>query len=128
MKKIIPVLLICIIAVLFSACSKNIVIEEHVWQLESAKSFKNPNEKINIGDVYLEFKDDAFVITDKTNDETYNGAYEELYVTDYENDYQVIVEGTRGNMELFESDEDTEDSKVRLRLTLDEYDLCFVIN
>ncbi len=128
MKKIIPVLLICVIAVLFSACSKNIVIEEHVWQLESAKSFKNPNEKINIGDVSLEFNDDAFVITDKTNDETYNGAYEEMYMTDYENDYQVIVEGAMGNMELFEPDEETEDGKVRLRLTLDEYDLCFVIS
>ena len=128
MKKIIPVLLMCVIAVLFSACGKNVVMEEYVWKLESARSYKNPTEEINVGNVVLEFKDDAFVITDKTNDETYNGAYEEMYMTDNENDYNVIVDGSRGHMELFEPDEDAEDGKVRLRLTLDEYDLSFVLS
>ncbi len=126
MKKIIAVLCICILAMIFTACGRGVVMEEFEWKLESAKSFKNPSEKISVGEVYLVFNDGDFVINDKTNNETYNGAYEELYMTENEDDYRVIVEGARGHMEMFESDDEDEEGKIRLRLTLDEYDLCFV--
>ena len=127
MKKIIPVLFILILVMIFSACSKDEkTIESCEWKLQSATSFKNQEDTIKFGNTILKLNDGELVIEDITNEKTYNGAYEEMYATDIENDYKVIIDGAIGYMEFSESSEDGKESKVLL--TIDQYDLYFAEN
>ncbi len=122
MKNIILVLCICILAMILSACGKNeIAIEDCQWKLESATNIDS-NSKVSVGDIVLTLRDGEIIINDVTNMETYKGAYEEMLVTDDENDYKIFLEGKEGNMSLTE----TENGEKNLLLTVDDYDLCFL--
>lgn len=128
MKKIIPVWCILILAMIFTACVKEDATEESHWTLDSVTSIKNTDGKINVDEVFLTLKDGEIIIEDAKNGETYNGAYEDLYATDNENDYKVIIDGKTGSMEKFEVTDSDVIGKAQLRLTVDDYDLLFVEN
>jgi hypothetical protein len=124
MKKLIPVLFICILAIIFTSCgNKQINIEECDWQLQSVANLNDNGESVSVGDITLTAKDGEIIIKDVTNVETYKGAYEEMLVTDIKDDYKIILEGKEGYMSLSES----ENGEVTLLLTVDGYDLCFFI-
>lgn len=119
MKKIISVLFICILAMILTSCGNNqINIEDCDWQLQSVTKL---NESMPVEDVVFKAQNGEIIIKDKTNKETYKGAYEEMLVTDIKNDYKIIVEGKDGYMSLLE----TENGKTTLLLTVDGYDLSF---
>ncbi len=127
LKKIIPLLCILILAVIFSACAKeDATVEESHWELYAVTSFKNNDVKINADEIYLTLKDGELIIEDVKNDTTYNGAYEEMYATDNEDDYKVIINGATGYMEKKKAVEGEEKGEVQIRLTVDEYDLIFI--
>ena len=77
-------------------------------------------------EIYLTLKDGELIIEDVKNDTTYNGAYEEMYATDNEDDYKVIIDGATGYMEKMEAIVGDEKGKIQLRMTVDEYDLIFL--
>ena len=127
LKKIIPLLCILILAVIFSACAKeDAIVEESHWELYAVTSFKNNDVKINVDEIYLTLKDGELIIEDVKNDTTYNGAYEEMYATDNEDDYKVIINGATGYMEKKKAVEGEEKGEFQIRLTVDEYDLIFI--
>lgn len=127
MKKIIPVLCILILVMIFTACAKEATkMEESNWKLYSATSFKNNDEKINVDEIYLTLKEGELILEDVKNETTYNGAYEEMYATDNENDYKVIIDGATGYMEKIEATDGADNGKIQIRLTVDEYDLIFI--
>ena len=127
MKKIIPALCILVLVMIFTACAKEVTLmEESNWKLYSATSFKNNDEKINVDEIYLTLKEGELIIEDVKNETTYNGAYEEMYATDNENDYKVIIDGATGYMEKFEATDGADNGKIQIRLTVDEYDLIFI--
>jgi hypothetical protein len=141
MKKIIPVLFILITAMIFSACGKEeIGIEDYEWHLRTAanvnseglvvavdeKSELYPDAKVV--DVVLTAKDGELIITDKTNDEVYEGAYEEMLVTESSEDYKIIIKGKDGYAAVAYTTYDDGTKEPTLPITIGGYDLYFYAN
>ncbi len=139
MKKIVGV--VCLLAVMltaFAACGKNgYEIEDYEWKLRTALRTENSGTVVAVGeeaaaypdaevvDVVLKADDGEIAIIDKTNNETHNGAYEDMYVTEVTNDYKVIFKGTEGYVNVSET-EYADNSRVpTLVMALGDYDLYF---
>lgn len=141
MKKIIPVLCICILVMIFSACGKDeIKIEDYEWKLRTAANINTENLVVAVGekdeaypdakvvDVVLTAKDGELVITDKTNDETYEGAYEEMLITDSSEDYKIIIKGKDGYATVAYTTYADGTKELTLPITIDGYDMYFYAN
>lgn len=138
MKKIIPVLFICILAMIFSACGKSeIGIEDYEWKLRTAVNMNQAGLVVAVGekddahpdakivDVVLTANDGELVITDKTNNETYEGAYEEMYITDSSEDYKIIIKGKDGYATVAYTTYADGTREPTLPIAVDGYDLYF---
>lgn len=141
MKKIIPVLFICILVMIFSACGKDeIKIEDYEWQLRTAANINSENLVVAVGekneaypdakivDVVLTAKDGELVITDKTNNETYEGAYEEMFITDSSEDYKIIIKGKDGYATVAYTTYADGKKELTLPITIGGYDMYFYAN
>ncbi len=141
MKKYISVLCICIVALVFTSCGNNeIKIEDYEWQLRTAMNIKAEGLVVAVGekdeaypdakivDVVLTAKDGELIIEDKTNNETYKGAYEEMYVTPNSEDYKVIIEGEDGYATVAYTTYDDGTKELTLPITVGGYDLYFYVN
>ncbi len=141
MKKIIPVLFICILVMIFSACGKDeIKIEDYEWQLRTAANINAEGLVVAVGekneaypdakvvDVVLTAKDGELVITDKTNDETYEGAYEEMFITDSSEDYKIIIKGKDGYATVAYTTYADGTKELTLPITVGGYDMYFYAN
>ena len=141
MKKIIPVLFICILVMIFSACGNDeINIEDYEWQLSTAANLEKEGLVVAVGekdeayphakvvDVVLTAKDGELVITDKTNDETYEGAYEEMLITDSSEDYKIIIKGKDGYATVAYTTYADGTKELTLPITIDGYDMYFYAN
>lgn len=141
MKKIIPVLFICILVVIFSACGKDeIKIEDYEWKLRTAANINAEKLVVAVGekdeaypdakvvDVVLTAKDGELVITDKTHDETYEGAYEEMLITDSSEDYKIIIKGKDGYATVAYTTYADGTKELTLPITIDGYDMYFYAN
>lgn len=140
MKKIIPVLFILVLAVIFTACGKDEVkIEGYEWQLRTAANINAEGLVVAVGekteaypdakiaDVVLTAENGELVIEDKTNNETYKGAYEEMYVTENSDDYRIIVEGKEGYATVAYTTYADGSKELTLPITVDGYDLYFYV-
>ncbi len=141
MKKLISVLCICILAMIFTSCGNNETkIEGYEWQLRTAMNIKAEGLVVAVGekdeaypdaeviDVVLTAKDGELIIKDKTNNEIYKGAYEEMYVTSNSEDYKVIVEGEDGYATVSYTTYDDGTKELTLPITVGGYDLYFYVN
>lgn len=141
MKKIIPVLFICILVMIFSACGKDeIKIEDYEWKLRTAANINAENLVVAVGekdeaypdakvvDVVLTAKDGELVITDKTHDETYEGAYEEMLITDSSEDYKIIIKGKDGYATVAYTTYADGTKELTLPITIGGYDMYFYAN
>lgn len=141
MKKLVPVLCICILAMIFTSCGNNeIKIEDYEWQLRTAISLEKDGIVFAVGeeteaypdaeviDVVLTAKDGELIIKDKTNNEIYKGAYEEMYVTPNSEDYKVIIEGEDGYATVAYTTYDDGTKELTLPITVGGYDLYFYVN
>ena len=141
MKKLIPVLFICIMAMIFTACgSEKIKIEGYEWQLRTAANLNQEGLVVAVGekreeypqaqvvDVVLTAKNGELVIKDKTNNETYVGAYEEMYVTDNSEDYKIIIKGKDGYATVAYTTYADGTKELTLPITIDGYDMYFYAN
>ncbi len=141
MKKIIPVLFICILAMIFTACGNDeIKIDGYEWQLRTAANINDEGLVVAVGekseaypdakivDVVLTAENGELIIEDKTNNETYKGAYEEMYVTENSDDYKIIIEGKEGYATVAYTTYEDGSKKLTLPITLDGYDLYFYVN
>lgn len=141
MKKIISVLLICILVMIFSDCGKDeIKIEDYEWKLRTAANINAEGLIVAVGekdeaypdakvvDVVLTAKDGELVITDKTNDETYEGAYEEMFVTDSSEDYKIIIKGKDGYATVAYTTYADGKKELTLPITISGYDMYFYAN
>lgn len=141
MKKIIPVLFICILVMIFSACGKDeIKIEDYEWKLRTAANINAEKLVVAVGekdeaypdakvvDVMLTAKDGELVITDKTNNETYEGAYEEMLITDSSEDYKIIIKGKDGYATVAYTTYADGTKELTLPITIDGYDMYFYAN
>lgn len=141
MKKIIPVLFICVLVMIFSACGKDeIKIEDYEWKLRIAANINAEGLIVAVGekdeaypdakvvDVVLTAKDGGLVITDKTNNETYEGAYEEMFVTDSSEDYKIIIKGKDGYATVAYTTYADGKKELTLPITIGGYDMYFYAN
>lgn len=141
MKKIILLLCILIPVMIFSACGKDeIKIEDYEWQLRTAANINAEGLVVAVGekneaypeaavvDVVLTAKDGELVITDKTNDKTYVGAYEEMLVTDSSEDYKIIIKGKEGYATVAYTTYADGTKELTLPLTVSGYDMYFYAN
>ena len=141
MKKIITVLFICILVMIFSACGKDeIKIEDYEWKLRTAANINEEGLVVAVGekdkaypdakvvDVVLTAKDGELVITDKTNDETYEGAYEEMLITDSSEDYKIIIKGKDGYATVAYTTYADGRKELTLPITIGGYDMYFYAN
>ena len=141
MKKLIPVLFILILVMIFTACGKEeIKIEDYEWHLRTAMSLEKDGLVFAVGeeteaypdaevvDVILTANDGELIIKDKTNNETYKGAYEEMYVTENSEDYKMIIEGEDGYATVAYTTYDDGTKELTLPITVGGYDLYFYAN
>ncbi|MBR2953276.1 MAG: hypothetical protein IKC45_02695 [Clostridia bacterium] len=141
MKKIIPALFICVLVMIFSACGKDeIKIEDYEWHLRTAANINAENLVVAVGekneaypdakivDVVLTAKDGELVITDKTNDESYVGAYEEMFITDSSEDYKIIMKGKDGYATVAYTTYADGTKELTLPITVGGYDMYFYAN
>ena len=141
MKKIIPVLFILIMVMIFSACGKDeIKIEDYEWKLRTAANINAEGLVVAVGDkdeanpdaavvdVILTAKDGEIIITDKTNDETYTGAYEEMFITDSSEDYKIIMKGKDGYATVAYTTYADGTKELTLPITIGGYDMYFYAN
>ncbi len=140
MKKVLTILLaVVIIITMFSSCTKNEAkIEDGEWKLESVESLNdngsvvavgekstvNPNAKVI--DIVLTAQDGELVLSDKTNGETYNGAYEEMTITDSADDYKIFIDGKEGLINSTKTVYPDGSEEPMLIMTVDGYDLYFI--
>lgn len=138
MKKIIPVLFILILVMIFSACGNDEVkIEGHEWHLRTAVNLEKEGLVVAVGekdeaysdaqvvDVVLTANDGEIIITDKTNDETYVGAYEEMFITDSSEDYKIIMKGKDGYATVAYTTYADGTKELTLPITIGGYDMYF---
>jgi hypothetical protein len=141
MKKIIPVLFILILAMIFSSCGKDeIKIEDYEWRLRTAANLEKEGLIVAVGeksesypdakvlDVVLTAKDGELVITDKTNDEIYVGAYEEMLITESSEDYKIIIKGKNGYATVAYTTYADGTKEPTLPITIGGYDMYFYAN
>lgn len=141
MKKIIPVLFICILAMILTACGNDEVkIEGHEWKLRTAMNIDEEklvvavDEKdeaypdAEIVDVTLTANNGELVIKDKTNNETYSGAYEEMFVTENSEDYKIIIKGKDGYATVAYTTYADGTRELTLPITIAGYDMYFYAN
>ncbi len=120
----------------FSACGKDeIKIEDYKWALDRAISLEDglvvvsdeedsAKPDVRVAEFLLTANDGEIIIEDKTGDKTFDGAYEEMYITDSNDDYKIIIKGKEGYMKV--SEITSQDRKMpELVMTIDGYDLYF---
>lgn len=139
MKKVISVLLLIILIMMgFTACSSDEnKIEDFEWELGKAMNIEKEGLMVALGeedtaypdaeivDVLLTANDGSIVIEDKTNGKTYEGAYEEMYVTDSNDDYKIIIKGKEGYVNVSRTIYQDGREVPTLILTIDGYDMYF---
>ncbi len=141
MKKLIPVLFICILAMIFTSCGNSeLEIEGYEWQLRTAANLNEENIVVAVDeknetypdaevvDVVLTAKDGEIVIEDKTKNETYLGAYEEMYVTENSGDYKIIIKGEEGYATVAYTTFADGTKELTLPITVGGYDMYFYAN
>lgn len=142
MKKILSVLsALILIITMFSSCKRAAAnIEDYDWMLYSVVNLNENgaiiavNEESDVApeakvvDVVLTANDGELVLKDKTNGETYTGAYEEMLLTDNSDDYKIFLDGKEGYINSLETVYQNGDEEPALIITIDGYDLYFCIN
>jgi hypothetical protein len=141
MKKLIPVLFVCILAMIFTSCGNSeLKIEGYEWQLRTAASLNEESVVVavdekneaypgaEIVDVVLTAKNGELIIQDKTNNETYTGAYEEMYVTESSGDYKIIIKGKEGYATVEYTTYADGTKELILPVTVGGYDMYFYAN
>lgn len=136
MKKLIPVLFICILAMIFTACGNDeMKIEEYSWKMGTVLSLEENGEVIAVGEknaesdnvveLTLTANNGELILEDSTNDETYKGAYEEMVVTDEPNDYKIYLDGKEGYAIVSETFYENKSSEKTLVISVNGYDVYF---
>ena len=141
MKKLIPVLFICILAMIFTSCGNSeLKIDGYEWQLRTAAKLNAESVVVAVDekneaypdaevvDVVLTAKNGELIIQDKTNNETYTGAYEEMYVTENSGDYKIIVKGKEGYATVAYTTYADGTKELTLPITVGGYDMYFYAN
>ncbi len=140
MKKVLAVLLVFVFVIaMLSACGNNEAnIEDGEWKLKSIESLNDNGDVIAVGEkseassdakvleIVLTAQDGELLLADKTNDETYNGAYEELLITDSRDDYKIFIDGKEGLINSTKTVYPDGSEVPMLIMTVDGYDLYFV--
>lgn len=127
MKKVLSLIfaLVFIITV-FSACNNNeFKIEDFEWKLTSVTKLDEKELNISAENVILTANDGELLLWDKTNNETFNGAYEELLVTDNSDDYKIFLDGKEGYINVTKTIYEDKSEEPLLIMTIDGYDLYF---
>lgn len=127
MKKLLVVLFAFVfIITMFSACGTDEVkIEDCKWKLTSATKLDEKELDISAENVILTANNGELLLLDKTNGETYNGAYEELFVTDNADDYSIFLDGKEGYINVSKTIYEDKSEEPLLIMTIDGYDLYF---
>lgn len=141
MKKIIPVLFTLILAMICTACGNDeLRIEGYEWHLRTAANINAEGLVVAVGekseaypdakvvDVVLMAENGELIIEDRTNNERYKGAYEEMYVTEGSDDYKIIIEGKDGYATVAYTTYVDKTKELTLPITVDGYDLYFYVN
>lgn len=107
-------------AVFITACGKDYVeIGGCEWKMTSVTNLENKNVENSVGDIVLVADDGELTLSDKESGAIYNGAYEEMIVTENEDDYKIYLDGKEGYATI------TKDQT--LIITVDGYDLYFSV-
>lgn len=126
MKKVLVVLFAFFIITIFSACGTDEVkIEDCEWKLTSAIKLDEKELDISAENVILTANNGELLLWDKTDGETYNGAYEELFVTDNADDYSIFLDGKEGYINVSKTIYEDKSEEPLLIMTIDGYDLYF---
>ncbi len=139
MKKFLSLLLVLVfIIVMLSACKNDeVALESCSWKMESVVSLDKNGETIAVGektdiypnakviDIILVAQDGELRLEDKTNGETYNGAYEEMLVTDSPDDYKIFLDGKEGYINSTKTVYPDKSETPMLIVTVDNYDIYF---
>lgn len=127
MKKVLSLIFALIfIITMFSACNNDEVhIEDFEWKLTSVTKLDEKELNISAENVILTAGDGELLLWDKTNNETFNGAYEELLVTDNSDDYKIFLDGKEGYINVTKTIYEDKNEEPLLMMTIDGYDLYF---
>ncbi|MBQ8766456.1 MAG: hypothetical protein IJZ16_06585 [Clostridia bacterium] len=127
MKKVLSVIFAFVfIITMFSACKNDEVnIEDFEWKLTSVTKLDEKELNISAENVILTAGDGELLLWDKTNSETFNGAYEELLVTDNADDYKIFLDGKEGYINVSKTVYEDKTEEPLLIMTIDGYDLYF---
>ncbi len=140
MKKVFSIILaFTFIVTAFSACNKNqVTFEDTEWTFDIAMNMKAGSLVVAVSEenseiypdakateITLSAKNGEIIIEDKTNNETYMGAYEDMYETDETNDYKVILEGVDGYAMVSVTEYDDDSEKPTLIISVGDYDMYF---
>lgn len=138
MKRIISVLLILILAMIFTACgNERTKIEKHEWKMGTALSLDEKGKIVAVGEktesndnvvnLTLTANNGELILEDNTNNETYKGAYEEMIVTEETNDYKIYLDGKEGYMIISDDVYENKDSEITLVMSVDGHDMYFYV-
>lgn len=127
MKKVLSLIFAFVfIITTFSACKNDEVnIEDFEWKLTSVTKLDEKELNISAENVILTAGDGELLLWDKTNNETFNGAYEELLVTDNSDDYKIFLDGKEGYINVTKTIYEDKNEEPLLIMTIDGYDLYF---
>lgn len=130
MKKYLSVVLISVlIAITFSACQQVVYsIEACSWEMGAVLSLEENGKTIadkSSIDLSLTAENGELILEDKTNNEVYKGAYEEMIVTDEINDYKIYLDGKEGYALISETEYENKESEITLVISVDGYDMYF---
>ncbi len=127
MKKVLSLIFALIfIITMFSACNNDeFRIEDFEWKLTSVTKLDEKELNISADNVILTANDGELLLWDKTNNETFNGAYEELLVTDNSDDYKIFLDGKEGYINVTKTIYEDKNEEPLLIMTIDGYDLYF---
>lgn len=127
MKKVLSLIFALVfIITMFSACNNDeFKIEDFEWKLTSVTKLDEKELNISAENVILTANDGELLLWDKTNNETFNGAYEELLVTDNSDDYKIFLDGKEGYINVTKTIYEDKNEEPLLIMTIDGYDLYF---
>ena len=127
MKKVLSVIFAFVFIITMFSAYKNdeVNIEDFEWKLTSVTKLDEKELNISAENVILTAGDGELLLWDKTNSETFNGAYEELLVTDNADDYKIFLDGKEGYINVSKTVYEDKTEEPLLIMTIDGYDLYF---
>lgn len=137
-KTISAILFLSIVIIALSSCKHDeYKIENYEWHLRRATYLENGattvlaedgslgNTESTVVEVILKASNGVLIITDKTNNKTYNGSYVKEKITPRSIDYKVIIDGKEGNATVAMTTYHDGREEPTLPINLGKYSLYF---